>query len=240
MMARKKRKAVGYVRVSVDDDRKISPDAQRQAIEAYVAQKGWELVDVKIERGRSAGEGKRRPRFEEARAMIGAGHADALVVYKLDRVTRSTIDFADLWRDLSDADCEFVSLTEQFDTTTPMGRAMLQIAVVFAELERAMAADRAKMIHRHRRDNGGAPAGFASYGYRKNDEGKLVVEGRRGRSVAAHAWTGCSRACRCARSCVGTGPRAYPSRCIASSTGRRRWWTGCGGSTRCVGSCPPR
>ena len=80
--------AIGYVRVSVDEADKISPDVQKSTIEEYAARKGWDLTDVVIERGRSAGEGKRRPKFDRVREQIASGTIDALIVYRLDRATR--------------------------------------------------------------------------------------------------------------------------------------------------------
>jgi DNA invertase Pin-like site-specific DNA recombinase len=171
----KKRRAIGYVRVSVDGVNKISPDVQRAQIESYCDRKGWPLVDVVIERGKSAGKGKRRPGFDRVRDTISAGRADALVVFKLDRASRSVVDFADLWGELDDIGAEFVSVTEGFDTSTAMGRAMLQIATVFAELERGMVSERMKSLYRHRRELQLAPNGTPAYGYRKVDD-RLVPE----------------------------------------------------------------
>ena len=165
----KKRRAIGYV-VSRSTPPKVSPEVQQAQIESYVERKGWQLVDTVIERGRSAGEGKRRPEWERVRDTITSGGADVLVVYKLDRASRSVVDFADLWRDLSAAGAEFVSLSENFDTSTPMGKAMLQVATVFAELERGMVSERMRALYRHRRELRLAPNGTPSYGYRKTDD----------------------------------------------------------------------
>jgi site-specific DNA recombinase len=170
------RKAIGYVRVSVDSDTKVSPDTQRDAITAYVERKGWDLVDIEVERGKSAGEGKSRPVFDRAIERLAAGEADTLVVFRLDRATRSTVDFADTMRTLNAADAQFVSTSEGFDTTTSMGRAMLQIAVVFAELERASIRERTLAHHRTLRAEGKGTAGIAAFGYRHDDDRRLVVD----------------------------------------------------------------
>lgn len=174
MRTNRKTQAIGYVRVSVDDADKISPDVQSTAIEEYAKRKGWEC-EIVVERRRSAGEGKRRPKFELIREQIDNGEIGALIVYRLDRATRSVIDFGDLWRDLSDAGVEFVSVSESFDTSTPMGKAMLQISVVFAELERSTIVERTKAVHRYRRAHQMAPTGLPSYGYRKSGS-TLVIE----------------------------------------------------------------
>jgi site-specific DNA recombinase len=174
--AKKKRTAIGYVRVSVDGIDKVSPDMQRRAIEEYCERKSWPLADVVIERGRSAGRGKARPAFETLLDRLATGEADTLVVYKLDRLTRSTIDFADIRSRLAEGGTEFVSVTEEFDTTTAMGRAMVSIVVTFAELERDMLTDRVKEAHRQKRHEGRGTTGTAAYGYRHDDHGRLVVE----------------------------------------------------------------
>jgi len=184
MTPRKRTKrAVGYVRVSVDAIDKISPAAQETSIRNYAESKGWELVDVVVERGRSAGQGKKRPKFDRLMDDVDAGAYDALIAFRLDRVSRSTVDFAPMWERLSAGGCDLVSINEQFDTTTAIGRAMLQIIIVFAELERASVVERAKSTNRQRRRSGNlTPQGIASYGYtrttKKHDgvAGPLVVD----------------------------------------------------------------
>ena len=94
------RRAVGYVRVSVDHERKVSPEIQAEAISKLCAAKGWELVHIEVERGRSAGTGKKRPGLDHVREMIRCGEADTLVVWKLDRCSRSVHDFSVLLEEL--------------------------------------------------------------------------------------------------------------------------------------------
>ena len=87
-------------------------------------------------RGRSAGTGKKRPGLDHVREMIRCGDADVLAVWKLDRCSWSVHDFAVLLEELRSQDAGFVSCTESFDTSDPMGEAMVQITMVFAQLER--------------------------------------------------------------------------------------------------------
>ena len=94
------RRAIGYVRVSVDNERKVSPEIQAEAITKLCAAKGWELVHTEVERGRSAGTGKKRPGLDHVRDMIRCGDADTLVVWKLDRCSRSVHDFSVLLEEL--------------------------------------------------------------------------------------------------------------------------------------------
>jgi hypothetical protein len=120
------RRAVGYVRVSVDHERKVSPEIQAEAITGLCAAKGWELVHTEVERGRSAGTGKKRPGLDHVRAMIRCGGADTLVVWKLDRCSRSVHDFSVLLEELRAEDAGVASCTESFDTSDPMGEAMVR------------------------------------------------------------------------------------------------------------------
>jgi site-specific DNA recombinase len=143
------RRAVGYVRVSVDHERKVSPEIQTEAIEKRCATKDWDLVHMEVERGRSAGTGKKRPGLDHVREMIRCGEADVLVVWKLDRCSRSVHDFSVLLEELHSENAGFVSCTESFDTSDPMGEAMVQITLVFAQLGRARSSERALAWHAH-------------------------------------------------------------------------------------------
>ena len=130
-----------------------------------------------IERGRSAGEGKKRPGFDRVRKMIRKGHASGLVVWKIDRCSRSVRDFADILSELRKHDADFVSVTEpSFDTSSAMGRAMLQITMVFAELERERTRERVKAWADHRARKGLAPQGKALFGYRYDEDMNYIPD----------------------------------------------------------------
>jgi len=148
---------------------------QAEAIEAQCKLKGWELVELIVERGRSAGEGKKRPGLDRARKLIRTGEARGLVVWKIDRCSRSVRDFAEILAELRHHDAEFVSVTESFDTSNAMGRAMLQITMVFAELERARMGERAAAWQAYRAKQGGTPTTRAILGYRRVD-GQLLLD----------------------------------------------------------------
>jgi hypothetical protein len=109
---------------------------------------------MKVERGRSAGTGKKRPGLDHVREMIRCGEVDVLVVWKLDRCSRSVHDFAVLLEELRHEDAGFVSCTEGFDTSGPLGEATVQITMVFAQLERARSSQRALAWHAHRASHG--------------------------------------------------------------------------------------
>lgn len=170
------RRAVGYVRVSVDHERKVSPEIQAEAIEQLCAVKDWKLAHMEVERGRSAGTGKKRPGLDHVREMIRCGEADVLVVWKLDRCSRSVHDFSVLLEELRVQGAGFVSCTESFDTSDPLGEAMVQITMVFAQLERARSSQRALAWHAHRARRGDPYLGRAPFGYKRtrDEQGRPV------------------------------------------------------------------
>ena len=85
-----------------------------------------------------------RPKFKKLMSDIKTGNIDYLVCYRLDRISRNVADFSGTLEILQENHCNFISIKEQFDTTTPMGRAMIYIASVFAQLERETIAERVK------------------------------------------------------------------------------------------------
>jgi DNA invertase Pin-like site-specific DNA recombinase len=172
------RRVVGYVRISRDRANETSTDSQRAAIEAWCTAHGHQLVKVVVEPGRSAFKASRksRPGFREVMNVVGTGAADLLAVWKVDRACRNTLDLLTLVQDLEGHGAEFASVTEQFDTSTPMGKAMMTIVGVLAELESAQKSERATEWHHHRRLNAAVPAGPAALGYCKPRPNELVPD----------------------------------------------------------------
>lgn len=183
------RRVVGYVRISRDRDNETSTDTQQKAIEAWCTAQGHQLVRVVVEPGRSAYKSNRtsRPGYREAAALIQNGAADLLAVWKVDRACRNTLDLLQLVQDLEAGGAGFASVTEQFDTSTPMGKAMMTIVGVLAELESAQKSERATEWHRHRRTTGAVPAGRAALGYVKPEPNRLEPDPAVAPLVAAAA-----------------------------------------------------
>src|SRR6266487_2566027 len=119
-----------------------SLDAQREAAEAYVksqAHEGWKLIKTHYDDGGLSGGTLERPGLQSLLADIRARKIDVAVVYKIDRLTRSLTDFAKLV-ELFEADgVSFVSVTQQFNTTSSMGRLTLNVLLSFAQFEREIA-----------------------------------------------------------------------------------------------------
>lgn len=171
------RRAIGYARISKDRDEQSSIKNQVDAITKYCDLHGIVLVDVIVEKGRSAFKENRSERtgFKKGMAYITAGAADTWVTWKLDRTARNTLDLLKFVReDLAKYNAEFVSVTESFDTTTAIGRAMMVIVAALAEMESAQKSERALSWQQGRRDEGLIPTGRTSFGYIK--EGKTLVK----------------------------------------------------------------
>jgi DNA invertase Pin-like site-specific DNA recombinase len=124
-------KTYGYARVSTDDQEMA---LQSQALEKY----GVDFIFSEHKSGKTMN----RPGLKRAIKIMRRG--DILVVWKLDRLGRTLMGVLEMVESLKEAGIELVSVTEQFDTTSPMGKAFMQIAMVFAELERNMISERTK------------------------------------------------------------------------------------------------
>jgi site-specific DNA recombinase len=124
-----------------------SLDAQREACEHYIRNQaciGWKLIDDKYDDGGFTGANIERPAFQRLLADIDARMVDIVVVYKVDRLSRSLLDFAKLMERFGAAGVSFVSVTQNFSTADAMGRLTLNMLMSFAEFERAMIAERTR------------------------------------------------------------------------------------------------
>jgi site-specific DNA recombinase len=122
-------------------------DAQREACERYIdgqAHDGWVLVPEQYDDGGFTGANLERPAFQRLIADIEAGKIDIVVVYKVDRLSRSLLDFAQVMDRFNRAGAAFVSVTQNFSTADAMGRLTLNMLMSFAEFEREMIAERTR------------------------------------------------------------------------------------------------
>jgi len=122
-----------------------SLDAQREACAAFITSQhheGWRLVKTRFEDGGVSGGSLDRSGLQAMLAEIDAGRIDSVVVYKIDRLTRSLTDFAKLVDRLDAANCSFVSVTQAFNTSSSMGRLTLNVLLSFAQFEREVTAER--------------------------------------------------------------------------------------------------
>ena len=125
-----------------------------------------------------SGKNTQRPGFQKMLDDVKVGKIEKIVVYRLDRLSRSILDFGQLWHELEANNVDFISVNERFDTSTPMGRAMIYIIMVFAQLERETSAERVTDNYYTRIKRGNWPGGPAPYGMVNtkivNEEGNLV------------------------------------------------------------------
>jgi len=137
-----------YTRVSTDQGLEQdfnSLDAQHDASQAYIrsqAHAGWTLVRNKYDDGGFSGGNTERPALQRLLGDIRSGKIDVIVVYKVDRLTRSLADFAKLVELFDQHNVSFVSVTQQFNTTTSMGRLTLNVLLSFAQFEREVTSER--------------------------------------------------------------------------------------------------
>jgi len=154
-----------------------SLDAQRESCEAYVAsqrQEGWVLVPDYYDDGGFSGGTLERPALGRLLADIEAGLVDVVVVYKIDRLSRSLMDFSRLVEVFDRQDVTFVSITQSFNTTTSMGRLTLNILLSFAQFEREVTGERIRDKIAASRRRGMWMGGFVPTGYDVKDR-KLVI-----------------------------------------------------------------
>lgn len=139
-------RAVGYVRVSTSDQVESGAGlaAQRAAIEAEVDRRGWELVEVFEDAGVSGRSLRGRPALAAALARVEGDEADALVVSKLDRLSRSLLDFAGLMTRAKDGGWNLVALDLGIDLSTPAGEFMASVMASAAQWERRLIGQRTR------------------------------------------------------------------------------------------------
>ena len=167
-----------YARQSVDRKDSISIESQIDFCKYEL--KGGSCRVFK-DKGYS-GKNTDRPEFQKLLGEIRKGKVRRVIVYKLDRISRSILDFATMMELFQEYDVEFVSSTEKFDTSTPMGRAMLNICIVFAQLERETIQKRVTDAYYSRCLKGFHMSGQAPYGYQLEP---TVVEGIRTKKMVA-------------------------------------------------------
>ena len=126
---------------------------------------GWTLLPDRYDDSGYSGGTLRRPGLERLRADIRAGRIDLVVVYKVDRLTRSLRDFAVLVSELEEARAAFVAVTQSIDTSTSTGRLMLNVLLSFAQFEREMTGDRLRDVTARARSEGRWTGGPRPYGY---------------------------------------------------------------------------
>jgi site-specific DNA recombinase len=162
-----------------------SLDAQREACEAYVksqAHEGWQAVSQRYDDPAYSGGSLERPALQQLLTDIDAGRVNVIVVYKIDRLTRSLADFAKLVEIFDKKGVSFVAVTQQFNTTTSMGRLTLNVLLSFAQFERELSSERVRDKVAASRRKGKWTGGGVPLGYDVIDK-KLVINPAEAKTV---------------------------------------------------------
>lgn len=166
-----------YVRVSTEDQARegYSLDAQEKRLRAYCSlRNGWDIADVYRDEGFS---GRKTNRPEYRRMMDEMDRWDILLVLKMDRIHRNSVNFTEMMNTLGVNGKEFTSVMEKFDTTTAMGRFVMDIMQRMAQLESEQIGERVKVAMTEKARKGDGPMGSGEpYGYRYANGQLIVVE----------------------------------------------------------------
>lgn len=178
---RKEVRCAIYTRKSTDDglDQDFnSLDAQRESAEAFVRSQqheGWTVVPDRYDDGGFTGGNMERPALKRLMADVQAGKVDCILVYKIDRLSRSLIDFTRIIEILERNNATFVSVTQQFNSTNSMGRLTLNILLSFAQFEREVIAERTRDKMSAARRKGKWVGGMPVLGYDVDQRGRRLV-----------------------------------------------------------------
>lgn len=166
-------RAIGYIRVSTDKqaEQGVSLEAQRQKIEAYASLYDLQLVDLVVEQG--SAKTLERPGLNSVLSRLQAGEASAVIVVKLDRLTRSVVDLGKLVERYFQQ-FALLSVSEQIDTRSAAGRLVLNVLASVSQWEREVIGERTSVAMQHLKAAGRYTGGQAPYGYRLDAEGQLV------------------------------------------------------------------
>ena len=159
--------------------------AQREACETFIKSQrheGWKLMSAKFDDGGFSGGAMKRPALEELLEAIEQGKVDIIVVYKVDRLTRSLADFVKIVELLDGKGVSFVSVTQQFNTTSSMGRLTLNVLLSFAQFEREVTAERIRDKIAASKKKGIWMGGPLPLGYDVEDR-KLVINKTEAKTV---------------------------------------------------------
>jgi DNA invertase Pin-like site-specific DNA recombinase len=167
-------KTVGYVRVSTDKqaDRGVSLDAQAEKIRAMAVVHNAELVDIIVDGGESA-KSLQRPGMERLLALVDGKKVQAVIIAKLDRLTRSVKDLCELLERFERRGVALISVAESLDTSSAAGRLVLNIMTAVSQWEREAIGERTRDAMSHKRSNS-ERVGNIQFGYRLCADGKHI------------------------------------------------------------------
>lgn len=180
------KRVVGYVRVSTEKqaDHGVSLDAQTAKVKAMGVLHDAELLEVVTDAGESA-KSLNRPGMARLLSLVDAGAIDAVVIAKLDRLTRSVKDLAELLERFNRRGVALISVAESLDTGTAAGRLVLNIMASVSQWEREAISERTRSAMKYKRANG-ERVGAIPYGHQLAADGKHLEANEAERAVVAH------------------------------------------------------
>ncbi|MFD2658552.1 recombinase family protein, partial [Gracilibacillus thailandensis] len=169
-------RAACYIRVSTQEQMEgYSISAQKRQLTAYCESQGWDIVGYFVEEGKSAKD-TNRTELQRMIKQIENGLIDCVLVYKLDRLTRSVMDLYKLLEVFEKHNCKFKSATEVYDTTSAIGRMFITLVASFAQFERERLSERVSMGMEEMMRAGKWKGGDIGYGHDKKDDKFVIVE----------------------------------------------------------------
>ncbi|MFC1591217.1 recombinase family protein [Thermodesulfobacteriota bacterium] len=172
-------KTIGYVRVSTDEQARegVSLASQKAKIRAYAELKDLDLMEIIEDAGISA-KNLKRPGVQRVLGMARKKEIDAIIVYKLDRMFRSTVDALETTRRFDKWCVSFHSIQETLDTQSAMGKFFFTLTAALAEMERQLIGERTRCALQHKKQNGEKTGGDIPFGYDLDATGVLIMNPR--------------------------------------------------------------
>jgi len=169
-------KAIGYIRVSTEGQalEGVSLDAQSAKIRAYCDLNDLELVEIICDAGKSA-KNTDRDGLQKCLTMLSNGEASALIVYKLDRLSRKVLDTLNLISEIEGYGASLHSIVEKLDTQSALGKFFVNMTAALAQLERDQISERVTFAMEHKKSQG-QHCGRAAYGFEMTDKALVKVE----------------------------------------------------------------
>jgi len=168
--------AVGYIRVSTEEQSRegISLEMQAVKIRQYAELNDLDLSDIVEDAGISAKTIKGRPGIQTVLEMVKARKVAAVIVYKLDRLARNTIECLEMAKLMDKAGVALHSISEKLDTQSALGRFFFTLTASLAEMERNLVSERTAAALAQKRANGMKTGGYCPYGYMVDESGRLI------------------------------------------------------------------
>ena len=217
------RKCGLYVRVSTINQAEDgeSLDEQSLTLKNYCSYRKWSDFQIYREEGFS-GKDLKRPAFQQMMADIHKGKINTVIVKKIDRLSRSIIDFENLYKNFQELGVDLISTQENFDTSTAIGRSVIRIVLIFAQLEREQTSERTIDVMAHRAKQGLFNGGYPRLGFDIDYENKCLIPNENEIPVAKEIFSTYLRLGSLSETAIEMNNRGYRLKTWTTSAGRNR------------------